>query len=420
MSLTEAPQFSVVMATWGRGAHIVPSIQSVLRQRGATFELLVVGDGCADETEEVVAGFAGQGVRWINLAEGWRSQSGPNNAGIAAARGDLIAYLGHDDIWEPAHLALLAAAFAARPEADFAVSGAVLHNPHGAPGPRVTGLFTDDAAPARHFFPPSSFAHRRSVTGRIGGWARPGEIVLTVDADLLLRAVAAGMRFAATGQVTVHKFASVQRYLSYLLPSSGEQRAMLDSLDAPGHAVRVAAWLRESQEAGRFMALFHPDIADKAPGEIYRQSSARRGVTLPPVQPLGAGVVLAQEEADAGPDWRRVPVRGVRFSAGTARPRYLLPVAGPGRAALRIEIAHDDAGALAALRRARPGVGVPPHPAAAAPWRTGAFWRRAFTAELDLRAGLPSVLDFHLAQAQTGAEGRRGLGIGEIRLEPVG
>jgi hypothetical protein len=168
------------------------------------------------------------------------------------------------------------------------------------------------------------------------------------------------------------------------------------------------------------MALFHPDIADKAPGEIYRQSSARRGVTLPPVRPPGTGVVLAQEQADAGPDWRRVPVRGVRFSAATARPRFLLPVAGPGRVALRIEIAHDDMAVLDALRMACNGVEVAGRAETAEPRRTGAFWRRAFTAEPDLRAGLPAVLDFHLTPAQTGAEGRRGLGIGEIRLEPVG
>jgi glycosyltransferase involved in cell wall biosynthesis len=48
------PLFSVIMATYDRGRHILPSIHSVLRQTCQDFELLVVGDGCTDETENVV------------------------------------------------------------------------------------------------------------------------------------------------------------------------------------------------------------------------------------------------------------------------------------------------------------------------------------------------------------------------------
>ena len=49
-----APLISVVMATWGRGRHILPSIRSALGQSFRDFELLVVGDACTDETEAVV------------------------------------------------------------------------------------------------------------------------------------------------------------------------------------------------------------------------------------------------------------------------------------------------------------------------------------------------------------------------------
>lgn len=40
------PLVSVIMATYGRGAHIRPSIASALRQTCRDFELIVVGDGC--------------------------------------------------------------------------------------------------------------------------------------------------------------------------------------------------------------------------------------------------------------------------------------------------------------------------------------------------------------------------------------
>ncbi|MGA9603577.1 MAG: glycosyltransferase, partial [Methyloceanibacter sp.] len=62
--MSASPYFSVVLSTYARGKHIIPTIESVLRQSYADFELIVVGDGCKDETAEVVGGYASRGVRW--------------------------------------------------------------------------------------------------------------------------------------------------------------------------------------------------------------------------------------------------------------------------------------------------------------------------------------------------------------------
>ena len=72
----------------------------------------MVGDACTDDSEEVVRSFADPRVRWENLEENSGSQSGPNNRGLALARGELIAYQGHDDVWHPYHLATLVHAMA--------------------------------------------------------------------------------------------------------------------------------------------------------------------------------------------------------------------------------------------------------------------------------------------------------------------
>ena len=85
-------------------------MRSVLAQRYDNLELLVVGDGCTDNTEETVRSFRDPRVRWIGLAENSGGQSVPNNAGIEAARGEIIAYLGHDDLWLRDHLLWLVAA----------------------------------------------------------------------------------------------------------------------------------------------------------------------------------------------------------------------------------------------------------------------------------------------------------------------
>src|SRR5262245_55301808 len=88
-----SPLFSVVLTTYGRGKYIAPTLKSVLGQTCTDFEIIVVGDGCADETAELVQTFSSNGVRWYNLDQNSGSQSLPNNLGIEKAEGKWIAYL---------------------------------------------------------------------------------------------------------------------------------------------------------------------------------------------------------------------------------------------------------------------------------------------------------------------------------------
>src|ERR1700679_2302736 len=98
------PRVTVIIPTFNYAPVLPYSIGSVLRQTFTDFELLVIGDHCTDESESVVTAIADPRVRWINLPVGIKHQSGPNNEGIRQARGQLIAYLGHDDLWLPWHL----------------------------------------------------------------------------------------------------------------------------------------------------------------------------------------------------------------------------------------------------------------------------------------------------------------------------
>ncbi len=101
------PLVTVIIATYNWSSVLRHAVRSVLWQTYENFELLVIGDGCTDDSEEVVASFGDPRVRWINLPENVGSQSGPNNRGLELARGEYIAYQGHDDVWHPKHLATL-------------------------------------------------------------------------------------------------------------------------------------------------------------------------------------------------------------------------------------------------------------------------------------------------------------------------
>lgn len=92
------------MATWNRANIIEYSIRSILDQTFEDWELLVIGDNCTDETEEVVSGIDDSRITFHNLPENFGEQSRPNNVGAGMARGELLAFLNHDDIWLPTHL----------------------------------------------------------------------------------------------------------------------------------------------------------------------------------------------------------------------------------------------------------------------------------------------------------------------------
>ncbi|MDA1043862.1 MAG: glycosyltransferase, partial [Verrucomicrobia bacterium] len=106
MNVLEQPLVSILMATYNRSNVIVYAIESVLAQSYEHWELIVVGDACTDDTENVVNAIGDPRIKFINLEHNIGEQSGPNNAGFEHAKGDLIAYLNHDDLWFEDHLAI--------------------------------------------------------------------------------------------------------------------------------------------------------------------------------------------------------------------------------------------------------------------------------------------------------------------------
>src|SRR6266540_368634 len=101
------PRVTVLIPTYNWSSVLRYALRSALSQTFTDFEVVVVGDGCTDDSESVVASAGDARVRWINLPGNTGHQSGPNNEGLRQARGEIIAYLGHDDLWLPHHLAVL-------------------------------------------------------------------------------------------------------------------------------------------------------------------------------------------------------------------------------------------------------------------------------------------------------------------------
>jgi glycosyltransferase involved in cell wall biosynthesis len=412
----------VILATYGRGRHIGPTIESVLAQSCEDFELIVVGDGCADETERMVSWYASPRVKWLNLPENTGSQSAPNNEGIRNSRGSFIAYIGHDDVWAPNHLSSIAATLSSDPGADVVVGGCIFHGPEGSNTFNVTGLFGDAAAPLRHFFPPSSLAHRRDVTERVGEWSDASSVKAPVDSEFLLRMARAALRFVSTSRITVHKFAAGHRYLSYLRVESDEQRRMLSALARPG-LVDIDTIVEESKRNQQFMTMQYVDFSNYREGELFQANRSNKGIVRPGLLPLEAPVAIYQSGEPRALDWYQLEegAKKFRWSGPNPKPRILIPFTG-GHARVSVEVSGlqpslriGDVGLFVEGHRVKTRIEVREE-------RTGTPW---IVADIPLGAIDHTVLMLEAPTYRPSDDGknedirRLGVAVADIALEPL-
>jgi len=93
-----SPRISVVMATYNHADFVQEAIESVLRQRGVDFELLVADDGSADRTREVVASVHDARVHFFPSATN-RGACTVTNELLDRATGEFVALMNSDDRW---------------------------------------------------------------------------------------------------------------------------------------------------------------------------------------------------------------------------------------------------------------------------------------------------------------------------------
>ncbi len=217
------PTVSVVVATYNWSSALACALRSVQLQTFEDYEVLVVGDGCTDDSEAIVATFNDKRFRWHNLERNYGSQWAPNNYGLAAASGEWIAYLGHDDIWYPTHLASCLRT-SGEQAADLVAGVTILYGPPGSGFRAVSGVYPDGHYARSDFMPPSSILHRRSLVEQIGPWKDPETIALPTDCAFLRDATDAGARIASTAELTVFKFNAAWRRDAYKHKDVAEQK----------------------------------------------------------------------------------------------------------------------------------------------------------------------------------------------------
>ena len=89
---------SVVLTCYNGARWISVAIESILAQTYKNFELVVIDDGSTDNSKEIVSSYlCDERVRYIYQEN--RGFSAAVNRGIKESRGDLIGFIGQDDLW---------------------------------------------------------------------------------------------------------------------------------------------------------------------------------------------------------------------------------------------------------------------------------------------------------------------------------
>jgi glycosyltransferase involved in cell wall biosynthesis len=236
--VSQSPKVSVVVATYNRSQVLKHAVRSVVASTFTDWELIVVGDRCTDDTEEVVASFRDPRIRFVNLPRNTGDQGGPNNHGIALARGRYIAFLNHDDIHLPDHLATCVAELD-RGEADLVWAPAAVA--HGSPdrgagqAPLSFGL-AGVPPPGGYspfaFYSASSWVFRRELAGAVGPWPAADSVYVTPSQAWLFRAWRSGARLRFIPRVGV------------IVLWSGERRGSYALRESPDHEL-LARWMEE-------------------------------------------------------------------------------------------------------------------------------------------------------------------------------
>lgn len=201
------PLFSVVMPTYNRAGLIKITLEHILQQSCRSFEVVIVDDGSADNTSDVVGAINDPRIRYIKQANAGPVMARAN--GCDHALGEWIAFCDSDDIWDGHYLERLQSVIEKHgPEiifTDYMVEGESVSRIAGSGKNRLfqrrcagteCALQPSELYPQLMKYQPimiSAFAISMNLYKSIGGIDRNLRVIGSEDAHLTQRACATGM-----------------------------------------------------------------------------------------------------------------------------------------------------------------------------------------------------------------------------------
>ncbi len=124
MNPSDAPLVSICIPAYNAERYLAETLASVAAQTYPNWEVIVTEDGSKDGTEAIVRKFSATVSQFCIYGRHPENLGLPStrNSGIELARGEWVAFLDADDVWDPEHLARTVAA-AQKSSADLIFTG---------------------------------------------------------------------------------------------------------------------------------------------------------------------------------------------------------------------------------------------------------------------------------------------------------
>ena len=178
----ESPELSIVVLAWDNLRYTQQFVESVRRNTTVPYELIIVDNGSAWEAAHYARAAADTAVmneENLGFARGM-------NQGLAAARGELVAFCNNDTILPPRWAELLLETARGHPEAAIVVPAVTAaRNPatvRSEPGDVVETIAPFSAPP-----PAIVYLASTKLIGELGGWDERYEVASGEDVDLCFK-----------------------------------------------------------------------------------------------------------------------------------------------------------------------------------------------------------------------------------------
>lgn len=182
----------MIIPTYNRSRLLQLAVESVLAQTYPNIELVVVDDGSTDDTPAMLETYA---ERIVYIRKANQGGTAARNTGIAAARGEYLNFLDHDDLLLPTKIERQMEIMKARPEVGLVHCGYYRMDKDGNYIDKVNFLPEGDVRTqlvCGCFLWSGAPLIRRECIDRIGVF---DETVWSSDADMWLRIALAGYHF---------------------------------------------------------------------------------------------------------------------------------------------------------------------------------------------------------------------------------
>lgn len=192
----DRPLVSTVVPVYNGERYLATALDSIFQQDYRPLEVIVVDDGSTDRSAEIAQSY--QGLSYI-----YQSNAGvavARNTGIAAARGEFIAFLDQDDWWAPNKLRLQVAALREHLAAGYALAREQIHLEPGIGWP--AWIRREAVLNGELICLPGTWLVRRTVFDQIGAF--DPRYVLGCDTEWLVRARDAGITRIVVPEVLLY------------------------------------------------------------------------------------------------------------------------------------------------------------------------------------------------------------------------